>query len=183
MLGILKTKKPYEQEAKRLYTQCLLTVRRPWFYTHCGLPDTMECRFDLITLHGFLLIERNLNAADCDAQALNQAFFDVLFADMDQTLREMGIGDMGLPKRMKKMMTGFNGRLHGYREALSLYELEGCAVALNAALARNVFAIDGVSEPVEMLSAYVLAQRAALQKCSFADTLALDPLFSEADHA
>lgn len=177
MLSILKTKKPYEQEAKALYAQCLSAVRLPWFYQTCALPDTMETRFDLLVLHLFLIIERNLSDPSIDGEDVNQALFDRVFIDMDQTLREMGIGDMGIPKRMRKMMTGFNGRMHSYRDAVAAYDSNAETAALRAVIARNIYADD--SAETQALADYTLQQRARLAPFDFSAMLAQTPLFED----
>ncbi|HCQ71340.1 MAG TPA: ubiquinol-cytochrome C reductase [Rhodospirillaceae bacterium] len=180
MLNILKTKKPYEQEAKALYAQCLSTVRRPWFYTDCGLPDTMEARFVLLLLHVFLLIDRNLSdAKTADSEALNQALFDIMFKDMDQTLREMGIGDMGVPKRMRKMMTGFNGRMHAYHDAIDTLDNANDSAPLRAVIKRNIYADNADESFVSILTDYALEQREHLKGILYRDLLTTTPLFTE----
>lgn len=172
MFGILEKKTPYKQEAKQLYAQALQQVRLPAFYTRYGVADTMEARFDLLLLHLFLIIERNLNDSSLDGEAVNQALFDITFADMDQTLREMGIGDMGVPKRMRKMMTGFNGRMHRYDEAL-----KAGSTALSDAIAQNVYASAGEPSNAQALANYTLMQHAHLRTLSWLDCLQNNPLF------
>ncbi len=103
--------------AKQVYSALLSHIRHPVFYTTYQIPDTFDGRFDLLLLHLFLVIERTLKELPEEAFAFNQALFDVTFADMDQTLREMGIGDMGVPKHMRRMMKAFNGRIQAYHTA------------------------------------------------------------------
>ncbi len=118
MLALLKKKNPYAQEARQAYAAALLHTRKEEFYENLGVPDTFDGRFDLMVLHIYMILHRMLEDGQDQAESFNQALFDVTFADMDQTLREMGIGDMGVPKHMRKMMKGFNGRMHAYEEAL-----------------------------------------------------------------
>ena len=179
MLGILKSKPPFEQEAKALYAQCLQSARNPVFYQDYALSDTFEARFDLLLLHVFLVIERNLSGDAQRASDLNQAIFDVLFADMDQSMREQGIGDMGIPKRMKKLMKGFNGRMHSLSEALEDFDLNADSRQLATAIARNVYATDTVSASAESLAAYVLEQRNHLAHKDTQDMASAHPLFSQ----
>jgi cytochrome b pre-mRNA-processing protein 3 len=124
MFGLRKTNNPYAQPAHAVYGTCLEHVREPRFYTEFGVPDTLEGRFDLLLLHSFLVINRVLEGAGEESQEFNQALFDATFADMDQMLRTAGIGDMGVPKRMKKMMLAFNGRMHAYDAALKSDDIE-----------------------------------------------------------
>lgn len=127
--------------AKLLYARVLENVRDPFFYKKCGVADTFDGRFDLLLLHSFLVL--NTLVDNPYSTALSQAYFDALFRDMDQTLREMGIGDMGIPKHMKKMMTAFNGRMHSYRNAISVDTDE----ILKATLRRNLYG--SLSHPSE----------------------------------
>ena len=124
MLGLFKEKNPYVQPAKQVYAAILSHIRQPVFYKEFGVPDTFDGRFDLMLLHIFMILHRMLEDGQAEAEAFNQALFDVTFADMDQTLREMGIGDMGVPKHQRKMMKAFNGRMHAYEQALKDGQLE-----------------------------------------------------------
>ncbi len=130
MFTFFKSKNPYVQPAKKLYGTALGHIRNPEFYTRFNVPDTLDGRFDLLVLHLFMAMNVLKSA---EGQRLSQALFDVAFNDMDQTLREIGIGDMGITKHMKRMMKGFNGRVHAYDEAL---DDQG---AFFEALRRNLF--------------------------------------------
>ena len=149
MLEPLKKKNLYAQAAEAAYAAMLEHIRKPAFYKDYGVPDTFDGRFELLVLHAFLVIER----AGSEGQEFAQALFDVLFADMDQTLREIGIGDMGVPKHMRRMMKAFNGRMHAYH-----------AGPLGTALGRNLYGtLPQGFIPVEKMAAYVLECREALK--------------------
>ena len=81
------------------------------------MPDSVDGRFELIALHVILIMTRL--EGEKGARTVNQALFDVMFRDMATSLREMGIGDLAVPKHMKRMMNGFNGRLRNYAGALN----------------------------------------------------------------
>lgn len=122
MFGLLfnqknREKRRHAQIAAQLYGQALTQTRRETFYTEYGVPDSFDGRFDLLLVHVFIILH-NLMGDDA-YEDLSQALFDATFKDMDQTLREMGIGDMGVPKHMKRMMKAFNGRMHSYQLAMS----------------------------------------------------------------
>jgi len=160
MFGLLKTKNPYEQNAKCVYGTLLSYIRNPVFYERFGVPDTLDGRFDLLLLHGYMVIDYMLGQEDSKAsQNFNQALFDVTFADMDQTLREIGIGDMGLPKHMRRMMKAFNGRVHAYSEAVK----EG---TLQQALHQNLYgtAPETDEKALEKMASYVDKQRLYIAK-------------------
>jgi cytochrome b pre-mRNA-processing protein 3 len=145
MFGLLKTKNPYEQAAAGAYARILEQLRNPGFYMQCSVPDTLEGRFELLLLHLFIIMHAT------DHADFNQALFDAAFADMDQLLRQSGIGDMGVPKRMRRMMKAFNGRAHAYEQAL--HE----AGALEDALRRNLYGMLDTPPPggLENMKKYV----------------------------
>jgi cytochrome b pre-mRNA-processing protein 3 len=123
-----------------LYNVCVAQARAPEFYRILSVPDTVDGRFDLLLLH-MALIMRRLNG---EAE-IKQQLFDLMFADMDQSLREMGVGDMSIGKRIRPMIGAFYGRSRAYEQALS-----GSDEVLGEAVARNVYgkaeAPSGVSQ-------------------------------------
>lgn len=132
MFALLKRKNPYEQSARALYAAILEHIRQPAFYEEGGVPDTLDGRFELLLLHVFFVLDPLVDHAGAGKRTLGQALFDAIFADMDQGLRESGIGDMGIPKHMRRMMKAFNGRMHAYREAVH-------GGGMQAALRRNLY--------------------------------------------
>ncbi len=132
-----------DQIAQALYEGALSQTRKPEFYTECGVPDNFDGRFDLLLVNIFILLRQLKDHPEYDD--ISQALFDATFKNMDQTLREMGIGDMGIPKHMKRMMKAFNGRMHSYLaaidpESLKDTEIEGIKkTTLEESLRRNVF--------------------------------------------
>ncbi|MCB1562139.1 MAG: ubiquinol-cytochrome C chaperone family protein [Alphaproteobacteria bacterium] len=142
MFALLKRKNPYEQSARALYAAILEHIRQPSFYEGGGVPDTLDGRFELLLLHVFFVLDPLADEAGGNKNGLGQALFDVIFADMDQGLRESGIGDMGIPKHMRRMMRAFNGRMHAYREAMHGSDMQ-------AALRRNLYGtLEAVDEEV-----------------------------------
>lgn len=117
MFGQRKEQKTCEQEAEAVYAVLLDRALMPVFYERYSVPDTFEGRFDLLLLHVFMVMHTNIGQSD--GEAFNQALFDVMFADMDQSLREGGKGDMGVPKQMRYMMKAFNGRMNRYEETFA----------------------------------------------------------------
>ena len=122
----------HERAGFQLYTTTVAAARDPFLYTDCGVPDTLDGRFDLIGLHAFLVIHR-LTREPEPGPALAQALFDAMFSDMDINLRELGVGDLSVGRKVKVMWDAFHGRSRVYSEAL---ESEG--EALETAIARNV---------------------------------------------
>jgi cytochrome b pre-mRNA-processing protein 3 len=118
----------------RLYGVIVAQARRPRFYEGFGVADTVEGRFDMIVLH-LALVMRRL-AREPEGGALGRALLDAFARDMDDNLREMGVGDLSVPKEIKRMMEAFHGRSRSYDSALA----EAHSTALEQALGRNIIA-------------------------------------------
>lgn len=144
---------------ERLYGAIVAQARQPVFYTDFHVPDTAEGRLELLMLHVHLSCRR-LGAAEGEVRALSQEVFDAFLADMDSTLREMGIGDLSVPKKMKKIGNAFYDRAAAYDAALA-----ETGPALAEALSRNLFERyqeAGLSGRSSALAAYVRDCLAAL---------------------
>ena len=118
-----------------IYSAIVAQSRRPQFFAEWGVPDTLTGRFDMISLHMALLFMR-LRRTGKAGQDFAQATFDLFFKDMDRSLREMGVTDLGVPKRIQKMGTLFYGLLTNVADALDAGDLP----LLEQVLRRNVFA-------------------------------------------
>ena len=116
-----------------LYEQIVAAARQPAFYAHWNVPDTPIGRFEMISVHMVLFLHRIRGEAG-DLQRIAQILTDEFFLDVDHSLRELGISDVGVPKRIKKLARMFFGRARSYSDALD----SGDQVALAAAIARNV---------------------------------------------
>jgi cytochrome b pre-mRNA-processing protein 3 len=137
--------------AHRLYTHLVAQARRPEFYLAGGVPDTVEGRFEMISLHVYLALRR-LRGADAEGRKLSQYLFDAMFDDMDRNLREMGTGDLGVGRKVKGLAKVFYGRVRVYDRALDGTD----AGALEEALAANVFAdADAPQTRVAALAEYL----------------------------
>jgi cytochrome b pre-mRNA-processing protein 3 len=124
----------YERVGFELYGAAVAAARDPLLYTDLGVPDTLDGRFDTIGLYAFLLIRR-LTREPAPGPALAQAVFDAMFSDMDVNLREMGVGDLSVGRKVRVMWEAFHGRSAAYQAALNTADVE----ALEAALVRNVW--------------------------------------------
>ncbi len=165
--AITKRQRQLRDASFDLYTKSVDQGRGAYLYRSCGVPDTIDGRFDLIVLHLFMLIHSLQKFGDKDSIDLQQKLFDTLFWDMDRNLREMGAGDLGVPRRIKAMMLAFNGRCHAYAEALQA----GDQAALIAALQKNMYRGDAAVAQglIEKLATYLQTQLTHLQAYSFAD--------------
>jgi cytochrome b pre-mRNA-processing protein 3 len=143
--------------AGRLYAAAVAGARRPGFYRLGGVPDTLDGRFELLVLHVYLVLSRLRSEAD--AGAIGPALFDAMFVDMDESLREIGVSDLSVGRRVKQMAEAFYGRVAAYDEGLAAADPE----RLEAALTRNLYGT--LAEAPAALSAmatYLRATAAAL---------------------
>jgi len=155
------------EAAHALYAAAVDRARSPAFYSDMGVADSVDGRFDMVALHAFLLMRR-LGAGGEAARQVSQALFDLMFADMDRSLREMGVGDLSVGKRIKQMAQAFYGRIAAYEQALG-----GQGEGLDEALLRNLYrGEDPGPERLARMAAYVKAADAALQAQNVDDVAA-----------
>ena len=158
-----------------LYRQIVAQARQPAFYTQFGVPDTLDGRFELLVMHATLVFRRL--KADASASAFAQELFDYMFADMDQALREMGVGDLSVGKHVKRMVQGFYGRVVAYDSALT----ERSREKLAAALRRNVYGtVSGECEPATRMAEYLEGQAANIAGQSVTALLSGEVVFAAA---
>lgn len=151
--------------AAQIYGDCVAVTRDPAHYRDGHVADSVDGRFDILALHLFIVIHR-LRDAGPDGQAMVQSIIDSFVRDMDQNLREMGAGDVGVARNVKHMAQALNGLLRGYERSLA----DGPAALADYA-GRNVIqrTDDGEAEltadqqaAAQRLAAYVQAQIAFL---------------------
>jgi len=161
LLAGFRRRRQRKAEAGRLYGLLVRQTRQPAFYRDLGVPDSFDGRFDLLVLHAYLLFRR-LRGDKPHGPALAQAVFDTMFADMDIVLREQGVGDMAIGKKIKAMAQAFYGRVKAYDESF-----RGDDTALAAALARNVYAGKVDAPHAAELARYCRTTDAALAQADF----------------
>ncbi|GJD53441.1 hypothetical protein OPKNFCMD_6216 [Methylobacterium crusticola] len=156
-----------------LHIRINAAARVPALYLDLGVPDTVEGRFEALCLHVWLVL-RHLRRLPAPAADVAQDLVNSVFAQLDSSLRELGVGDMGVAKRMKKLAQAFYGRAAAHDAALDA----GDRPALAAALARNVL---GRDEPAAAggLAAYVAAADAALAGVGLDAMMAEGPLLPD----
>jgi cytochrome b pre-mRNA-processing protein 3 len=122
----------------RLHAVVAAHARLPAFFLPpYGAADTFEGRFEVLTLIAGLLLTR-LNAAPAPGPAIAQELADAIFSAFDDALREVGVSDVGVPKKMKKLARAFMGRGGAYAEAAAQVDAGQVDAALTDALSRNV---------------------------------------------
>ena len=165
MIFSLFRRKPPDP-ADALYVAIVAQARQPGFYLDHAVPDTVEGRFEMILVHLAVFFDRMKGEAP-EAGAVAQRVVDTFFLDMDRSLREMGIGDISVPKKMKKLGDAFNGRMLAYTAALA----DGQSEALTAAIARNVLTTPDLAA-AGRIAGYLLDSAARLKAAPVADLIA-----------
>jgi cytochrome b pre-mRNA-processing protein 3 len=147
---VFRRKKPEHEFAAAVYARLAERARAPELFESCGIPDTLDGRFDSLALHAALMIDRLRR--EPDGETLAQAFFDTMFRHLELTLREIGVQDLGVGRRVKIMAEGLHGRALAYRQALA----DG-SVSLQQVLRRNAYGGSPPDDPlrVERLETYV----------------------------
>ncbi|MGO4705386.1 ubiquinol-cytochrome C chaperone family protein [Microvirga sp. 2MCAF38] len=154
-----------------LYERVAAASRVPGLYLSLGIPDTLEGRFESLALH-MILVLRALKPLPEPANDVAADLTDALFAELDAALREMGVGDTTVPKRMKKMAGAFYGRAQAYDGPLDSGDEAGLALALG----RNV---TGDDLPATGLARYALATDRLLKAIDLDTILKQGPAFPE----
>jgi len=163
MILNLFRKNPSSDAVYAVYTAIVAQSRQPVFYADWGIPDTVTGRFDMISLHLSLLFRR-LRVEKQAGHEFSQALFDLFFKDMDNSLREMGAGDMAVPKKVRKMSEIFYGLMTSLNEAMDRDDRPG----VEAVLRRNVYT-EAESAHAPQLAAYLFIQYDKLASQSLAD--------------
>ncbi|MCE2919117.1 MAG: ubiquinol-cytochrome C chaperone family protein [Alphaproteobacteria bacterium] len=174
-MGLLSAlrRPPHERAGFTLYGAAVAAARAPYFYADLGVRDSVEGRLDLIHLHAALLVRRLRRDADQRGPALAQAVFDAMFSDMDVNLREMGVSDLVVGKRVRGLWEAFHGRATAYETALD----EADQAAMADALARNVWREEEAGPTALRLARIAFAQADYLQTQDFARLLAGEAQF------
>jgi len=146
-----------------IYGMIVTQAREPVFYRKLGVPDTVDGRFDLLVLHMWMVLQRLRTTEEGMEPA--QALFDRFCEDMDDNLREMGVGDLAVPRRMQAFGEAFYGRSHAYDLALG----QGLD-ALAQAIAKNIFNGRGLDH-AQALAACTMAAVRSLAACDDAAIL------------
>ena len=150
MIFKLFRRTPRDNTIACLYGTIVAQARLPAFYQIYGVPDTVNGRLEMIMLHTVLFLRR-LESEAVPIRALGQGLFDQFCRDMDDSMREMGVGDLAVPRNMRRIGEAFYGRQAAYRVALEAPDDEPLAAALH----RNVFADGAEPGPALRLAIYV----------------------------
>lgn len=146
-----KKENPNPKIVARLYSSLIAAGRQPALYADWGVPDTPIGRYEAIGLHLILFLHRTRGASPALEQ-MSQDVLDEFFLELDHSVRELGVGDAGVPKRMKKLGKMFYGRMGPYWKAIDAKDSE----ALEAALGRNITPEDAQALSKKALASYML---------------------------
>lgn len=138
LAGLFRRRNTGITAAESLYLSAVEAARRPVLFAELGVPDTLDGRYEMVALHVYLVLRR-LKRDHPATSELAQALFDFMFVDFDNTLRESGVGDLGVGRRVKQMATGFYGRIAAYDAGLDGSDP-------NEALRRNAYGTVAVDD-------------------------------------
>jgi cytochrome b pre-mRNA-processing protein 3 len=161
MFRFAPARREAREAATRVYMAVLAAARRPPLYLTYGVPDTVQGRFEMVALHIFPVLHRLTENPGDDpelARLITERFVD----DMDGALREMGVGDTAVPKRMRTLYESFAGRIAAYRRALDQGDLA-------EAIQRNVFPDKPEAKRASELASCVAEAVIAVRSVDLAD--------------
>jgi cytochrome b pre-mRNA-processing protein 3 len=149
MLQWFKRRSDAQRTAGELYGNVVAAARQPEFYSRYGVADTPEGRFELVALHLFLALEA-LKSQGGDTNDIARRTLETFVVDMDDCMREMGVGDLTVPKKVKRAAAGFYERAGDYRAALAKDD-----AGLSDALIKHVFSGTPPASGAPALAGYV----------------------------
>lgn len=173
MLKTLFKKRPAQGVGDTLYGAAVAQARQAAFYARRGVDDRIDARFELYTLHVLLLILRLRDEPGERGAEVGQSLFDVYVSSLDHALRELGVGDVSMARKMRALGEALYGRMTAYEAPIRA----GDADALAEALARNVYAVEDRATAAS-LADYALRARSALADQGF-DALLAGPQWPE----
>lgn len=166
MLGWFRRRGEAARKAEEIYGAVVAQARRPDFYESYGVPDTMRGRYEMLVLNLFLMLER-MREDPADTTELSRLTLERFCADMDDCMREIGIGDLAVPKKVKRAAIGFYERAAVYRPAIAADD----APSLAGHLSRFVRDGEAAEATGEMLAGYALRARKSLAEAPLAAVL------------
>ncbi len=174
----LRRNKKIKDAAHVLFNKIVAQARDPYFYETWKVADTLDGRFDLIILHMALVINRlEIDGGNKKIALLIRFLQEVLFDNMDMSLREMGVGDMSVGKKVKVMAEACYGRIAAYKKAIRSEDIKG---NLAVSLSRNIYREKMTDDDIlAQLAAYTQQQVDVLNSQSSQDLLLAQFSFGE----
>ena len=176
MFAWLKTRKNVQRNARQLYECIVSQARQPDFYRRIGVLDTLEGRFEMIVLHLFLVLDR-LSAFRPGSDELARTLSETFVTDMDDCMRELGVGDTSVPKKVKRAAIALGERSAAYKKAMKAGrdELAEALRACSGSLEEEQLSEDASRQ----LADYVLACQEKLAQQDFSADPAPNPEFAD----
>lgn len=149
---------PERQRAHALYLALVMEARQEKFYAEMQVPDTLDGRFEMILLHLFLMLHRLKHLPE--TKIFRQQVMESFMEDMDRSVRELGVSDTGVGKRVKRMAAAMYGRIAAYDMTLD------DPAALKVALRRNLYGTlpELRDAALDAMTAYLKERQAELEK-------------------
>lgn len=166
MLARFRTRNRNREIVDDLYAEIVERSRRPVLFTRHGLPDTVMGRFESLSIHVFLFLARCRD--DREVKPLAQDLVDRFVTDVEDSIREIGIGDIAVPKRMRKLAGMFYERVAAYDPPLSASDAPGLA----AVLAKHALPKGAAADEAMGLAEYMMDSNSELARTPTADILA-----------
>ena len=158
-----KKNKEIVELSVRLYKLIVKQSRNKEFYLSLKIPDTIDGRFELIVLH-FFLLERTLDKEIKKDQLIYKELLEIIYKDFDMSLREIGVGDLSVGKKIYHMTEAFSGRLFAYRKFNNKKHYN----IIEATIRRNIYGtlnnID--SKYIEVIKSYIIDSMENIEKSS-----------------
>jgi len=155
MLGWCFSRRTNNANAHNLYGSIVTITRNPELYNALKVPDTLEMRFELLMFHMFVFLNR-LNASSQDTGKLRQELVNCFFADMETTSRQVGVGDLAIPKKMRRLATQYATRMDEYSNSV-----ESRTSGKSVELYRNIFYPDKIDPAADAKKFYAYSKRLA----------------------
>ena len=158
MLSALFKKSSSQTAPQQLYGGVMTHARTPDFFISFGVPDTVMGRFDVLSLHIYLLARRLREDGRPICMDLSQEVFDLYVYDVERALRELGIGDTSVPKKKKKMIRSFYGQIDDFDEAINTNDKDTIVEKVSLR-----YLSETENPKPEILTSYILATEADLK--------------------
>ena len=149
------------QAGRELFKALAAQARQPAFYAGLGVPDTVEGRFELYVLHLVLVLHR-LKRQGGEAAETSQATFDAFLRNLDEGLRDMGVGDLSVGKKMRRLGEAVYGRIKSYDKALGALSAPDAGAPLEALVSRTVYRDEPPAGAAARVAGYIEACVAAM---------------------
>lgn len=176
MFSWLTDKRTDKRTAEHVYGAVVAQARQPAFFTQHRVPDTPEGRYEMVVLNLFLVLDR-LRTAGGTTQRVSRYLTERFVTDMDDSMRELGVGDLKVPKKVKRAAAGLYDRVQEYQAAMAAADDQ----ALASAIQRNVFTpetTDPPTEPAMALADYMRRSRDAMADQPLQDDSCEPPRFA-----